>query len=256
MVVNANNHPLHFRIVVTHPIGLAGVWIVGFIASEEIESLTFLAQRLYLREDIVASLDADGIGIAADKGRVLERRLGVQSVIHIFQFGSITQITVVGLSANNPVVGIIGEVNRSDSHFSFIGCTSAVGIVRIGVADAVTIVAAQSDAQAWNRIIVDAQCCTIFICDIELHRRLMSLVNPTHIRKLVGIQACQKLGFITEILVTAPERHTRLMPCRGHDGILAFRTVDGEITQWFVVGIVQAYGHHNMTDADVGPRCE
>ena len=65
MVVNANNHPLHFRIVVTHPIGLAGVWIVGFIASEEIESLPFLAQTLYLREDIVASLDADGIGIAA-----------------------------------------------------------------------------------------------------------------------------------------------------------------------------------------------
>ena len=156
MVVEANNHPLHFRIVITHAIGLAGVWIVGFIASEEIESLTFLAQRLYLREDIVASLDADGIGIATDKGGMLVRRLGVQSVIHIFQFAGITQIAVVGLSANNPVVGIIREVYRSDGHFALIGCTGTVGIVGIGVADTVAIVAAQSDAQASNGVVVDA----------------------------------------------------------------------------------------------------
>ena len=46
------------------------------------------------------------------------------------------------------------------------------------------------------------------------------------------------------------------MPRRGHDGIFALGTIDGEEVQRLVVGVVQAYRHDDVADTQVGPLCK
>ena len=84
----------------------------------------------------------------------------------------------------------------------------------------------------------------------------MSLTNPASVGELVGIQSCQQLSLVAEVLIASPERHTRLMPRRWHDGVLTLWTINGKEVQGFVVRIVQSYRHHDMSCADVGPLAE
>ena len=93
--------------------------------------------------------------------------------------------------ANKELIKNMEESLNSVGATNFTLCTfmnSSIGIVRIGVADAVTVITAQTDAQTGDRVIIDTQGCCIFVGYIELHGRLMTLVNPTYICKLVGIQ--------------------------------------------------------------------
>ena len=42
------------------------------------------------------------------------------------------------------------------------------------------------------------------------------------------------------------------MPCTRQDGVLALWTVYGEEVERLVVGVCQAYRHHNVANADIG----
>ena len=81
-------------------------------------------------------------------------RLGIQAVIDVLQLFGVTEITVRSLSADNPVVGIIGEVDRTDSNNSLVFGIHTIGIARIAVANAMTIVTADTDAQTWYGVVV------------------------------------------------------------------------------------------------------
>ena len=84
----------------------------------------------------------------------------------------------------------------------------------------------------------------------------MSFMNPSSIGEMVGIQTSQELCLVAEILVTSPERNTRLMPCRRQNGVLALRTINREEIQGLMVGIIQADGHYDVTNTDVSPFVE
>ena len=77
VIVHAYGHAFHLSIVVGCSLGIAGVGIVLFIASEYVQFLIVFAQFLNLRENVITCLDANGIGILADEGRVLVRRFRV-----------------------------------------------------------------------------------------------------------------------------------------------------------------------------------
>ena len=54
----------------------------------------------------------------------------------------------------------------------------------------------------------------------------------------------------------APERNASLMPRTRQNGILAFRTIDGEEVERLVVGVGQTYGHDDMAGTYVGETSE
>ena len=184
---------------------------------------------------------------------MLEGRLRILAVIHVFQLVGTAQITVVSLSAYYPVVGIIGKVDAANGYASFILRADAVLLGRVGVSDAVTVVAAQSYAQPRHAVVIHAQGNTVFVSYIKLHGRLVSFLNPTRIREVVAVQTSHQLRLVAEILVAAPERDTRLVPRTWHDSALTLRTIDGKEVQWLVVGIRQTHGHHDMTHTEVSP---
>ena len=78
------------------------------------------------------------------------------------------------------------------------------------------------------------------------------MVNPLVTVEEHGIQSCHHLQFILHFAITAPERNTRIVPRRWQDSVLTFRTIDGKIVQRLMMGIVQTYGHDDMTELQVG----
>ena len=147
---------------------------------------------------------------------------------------------------------VVSKVEGAYQHLAFILCINTIGILRIAIANALAIVATQAQTKAWNRVVIQAQGYTILISHFELKWVGSALLNPVDISKIIGIKTSQQLSLITELLITAKERHTRLMPSTGQDGVLALRTVNSKEIQWFVVSIVQAYRHHDMSEAEIG----
>ena len=164
----------------------------------------------------------------------------------------ITQIAIVGLSADDPVVGIVSEVEGTNQYLALILCIHTVGVSGIAVANALAIVATQAQTKAWNRIVLQTEGYTIFISHFELQGIGCTFLNPVCVGEVVGIQSRQQLRLITELSVTAKERHTRLVPCAGQNGILALRTIDGEEVEWLVMSIVQTHWYHDMTESEIG----
>ena len=81
----------------------------------------------------------------------------------------------------------------------------------------------------------------------------MPFVNPTGIREVVGIQSGKELCLIAEILVTSPERDTRLVPCGRENGVLTLRAVDREEIEGLMMGIVQTDRYDDVSSTDVCP---
>ena len=137
----------------------------------------------------------------------------------------ITQVTIVSLSTDNPVVGIVGEINRADCHHSFILIIHTVGITGITVANAMSVVGAQTDTESGNGVVIHTEGDTVFVGDIKLQRRLMSLMDPTCIGEVVSIQTGKELCLITEVFIASPERDTCLVPGGGENGVLTLGAV-------------------------------
>ena len=148
-------------------------------------------------------------------------------------------------------MGFIREVEGTNSHYAFVFRIHAIGIARIAVSDAMTIVSAESYAQARNSVVIQTKRYAILIGNVELQWRLMAFLYPADIGEVVGIQTCHELRLVSEVFISAPQRYTRLVPRTGHDSTLTLRTIDGEETQRFVMGVSQADRHHDMSSADV-----
>ena len=144
IIVHANGHALHLGIIVSCIFGIAGVWVILLVATEEIEVRGGGREVREQREDVVASLNAYGVCILADEGRVVIRRLLVSTVINILQLFGIAQIAIVGLSANNPVVSIVGKIKGTNKHLTFILRIHTIGISGVAVADALAVIATQA----------------------------------------------------------------------------------------------------------------
>ena len=165
-------------------------------------------------------------------------------------------MTVVRLSAHHPVMVVIGEVDRTDNHLSFICSAGSILLCRIGVADAMTVVCTHADAQARDAIVVYAERTAVFISHIKLQRRFRTFVYPPCICEMVGIESCQELRLITPVAITSPERESRLMPSGRQNDVFAFWTINGEEVKWLMVGIVESYRHYDMSHPEVSPGSE
>ena len=135
---------------------------------------------------------------------------------------------------------------------SFVGGAGAVLLGGVGIADRLSVVAAQTEPQTLHGIIVKTEGSAVLVGDVELEGRFGTFVNPARVGELIGVQAGQELCLIAEFAITSEERETCLMPRGGHDDVLALGTIYREEVEGLVVGIVQAYGHHDMACADVG----
>ena len=146
----------------------------------------------------------------------------------------------------------VSEVEGSDEHLSLVFGIHPCSIARIAVADALAIVAAQTDAQSGDAVVVEAQGYTIFIGHIIFQWRCRSFMYPSCVGKVVGVQASQQLCLIAEIARAAKKADSCLVPCGGQYGVFAFRTVNREEVQWLMMGIVQAHRHDDMSETQVG----
>ena len=162
-------------------------------------------------------------------------------------------MTIVSLSANNPVVTLIREIKSTNGYGTFIHGGESGSLVGTAVADAVTIIAAQTDAQTGNAVVVHTGADTKLIGNLVFRGRLRAALNPVATGKLIAVQTCEQLHLIAPVFLTPPERDTCLMPGTGQDGVLAFRTIDRKKLQRLVMGIGESYRDYDMTGLDIGP---
>ena len=171
------------------------------------------------------------------------------------EFVGIAHIAIVRLPTHNPVPAVQRQVYGANGHRTLhivVGLTVALQIIRIGVVGRVAVIAADTHPQSGQGEIVHTRRKAILIGGLELERRSCPVVNPLVAVEEHRIQASHHLQLIFHLAIAAPEADARIMPLRWQDGVLALRTVDGEIVQRLMVGIVQAYGHDNMTELQVG----
>ena len=171
------------------------------------------------------------------------------------QLVGITDITVVGLTANDPVPTVEGQIDASNGYRTLhliIRLTITLEIIGEGVMGGVTIVAAHSEAQSVDGVIVNTTCKAVLVGGLELKRRAGTVVNPLVAVKEHGIQTSHHHHLIFQLAAASPERKTRIVPGRGEDGVLALRTIHREIVQRLVLRVVQSYGHDDMSELQVG----
>ena len=180
------------------------------------------------------------------------RRLLIGTIVNILQLFGIAKITIIGLTANYPVMCVVSKVEGTNKNLTFILRVNTIGILGIAVTNALAIVATKTKAQTRNRIIINTKGYTILICNLELKRICSTLLNPIGVGKIISIKTSQELSLVTEFLVTTKERNTSLVPCAWHDGVFALRTVNSKEVKGLVVGVVKTNGNYDMTKAEIG----
>ena len=158
MVVHAESQAAHVRVVEHLLVASWNVAVVVLIASEDVELLFVATQVRYLREHVVARLNAYGNGILANHG-TLHGRVGGMGlgILDDVQLVGVAHIAIVGLSAYYPVPAVQRQVNRADGHRALhlvVGLAVALQVVGIGVVGRVAAVAAQAYAQPLRGVIV------------------------------------------------------------------------------------------------------
>ncbi len=131
-----------------------------------------------------------------------------------------------------------------------------IQVSRGRVARSLTIVAAQSDAQTGNRVVVNACRDSVFVGNLKFIRTVCAALNPVAAAEAVGVQSGKELCLVAEIARASPETDTSLMPCTRQNGVLSLRTVDREEVKRFVIGVGQSERHDDMTGTDVGKAAE
>ena len=92
----------------------------------------------------------------------------VTTVREVLQLGSIAEITIVRLTTYNPVVCIIGEVERADQNRPLVLLACPCSVIGISVADGVAAVTAEAKTETFDRIVVDTQGKRILVGHVEL----------------------------------------------------------------------------------------
>ena len=131
-----------------------------------------------------------------------------------------------------------------------------LGILWGGVAHRLAVVAAQSDAQTWNTVVVYTGSHSIFVGYLKLVWTLGTALNPVAATETVGVQASQELCLIAELTALSPETDTSLVPGAGKNGVFSFRTINSKEIQWLVIGIGKTYRYDDVSSLDVSPSTE
>ena len=76
-------------------------------------------------------------------------------------------------------------------------------------------------------------------------------MHPAGIVVEVAVQRGQQLQLIPPTAGFAPEAHPSLVPCAGHDGVLALGTIEAEKLSRQVVGVGHAHRHNDMSSTDI-----
>ena len=131
-----------------------------------------------------------------------------------------------------------------------------LGILWGGVAHRLAVVAAQSDAQTWNTVVIYTGSHSIFVGYLKLVWTLGTALNPVAATETVGVQASQELCLVAELTALSPETDTGLVPGAGQNGVFSFRTINSKEIQWLVIGICQTYRYDDVSSLDVSPSTE
>ena len=172
MVVQSESQTGDVGVVELFLVAFRDVAVVVFVAAEDVELLAVAAQLLYLREDIVASLNAHADGILTDH-RTLHGRVGgvCLGILDGVDGIDIAHVAIVGLSADNPVPAVQRHIYRADGHRTLhlvVAFAFALDVVGEGVVHRVAKIATQTEAQSGHRIIVDAGCTAKLVGRLEL----------------------------------------------------------------------------------------
>ena len=116
-----------------------------------------------------------------------------------------------------------------------------------------SVVGAQTDTESGNGVVIHTEGDTVFVGDIKLQRRLMSLMDPTCIGEVVSIQTGKELCLITEVLIASPERDTCLVPGGGEDGVLTLGAVYRKEIQRLMMGVVETDRYDDVSGTDICP---
>ena len=233
-----------------HGLGSLVHGVVVLVAAEEVEALLLVGTSGVEGKEVVTHLHTCGNGTRGHgllgRGRVLGEAL----VVAGDEVG-VGQVAIVERAARHPVVGVVAEVERADEYRSLHIVVNGVGGLLQGVAEGVARIAAEREAQAFHRIVVHAEGTCHGIGYLEFVGAARSTFHPFLAAEAVGVEACQKHGFVAPLAGTAPKADTRLVPRAGQDGVLALGSIDAEELGGQVVGIGHADGHHHVAQLDV-----
>ena len=101
---------------------------------------------------------------------MVERRCLAHAVVDVAQLFGVAQIAVVGLSAHNPVVGVVREVYRPHGNSTLVLAFHTGSFVGIAVADGVPVISADADTQPLYRVVVEPYGSAVFVGIVIFHR--------------------------------------------------------------------------------------
>ena len=118
------------------------------------------------------------------------------------------------------------------------------------------VVAAQAHAQAFQRIVVQAQGRCVAVGHFVFVGARGALVHELLGRETLGIERGEQLHLVAPVLHAAPERQAELVPRIGEYRGLALGTVAGEEVERLVVGVAVAHGHDDFASPHVQHSAE
>lgn len=174
--------------------------------TEHIQLLLVFAELGNLREDIVASFYHRCDGMTAEvfsAARFVRLHLLRTRIYEAGDGSGIAYIAIIHIASNLPVVLVVGEVEGTHIYISL--DILVLDIMRSRVAYRLAIVAAQSDAQSRNAVVIYTGCHGIFVGYFKLVWTLGTALNPVAATETEGVQACQELCFVTEFAALSPK---------------------------------------------------
>ena len=167
----------------------------------------------------------------------------------------VAHVAIVSLPTHHPVPAVKRQIDGADGHRALhivVRFTIALQVVGIGIMGRIAVIAADTHTEARQHEIVHAGCKAVLVGGLELEGRTCPVVYPLIAVEEHRIQACHHLQLVFHLAIASPEADACIMPRRGQNGVLALRTVDGEIVQGLVMGIVQTYRDDNVAELQVG----
>ncbi len=160
------------------------------------------------------------------------------------------------MAADDEVAVVVAEVERSDQHRAAHVAVLRAFLASERRAEAVARIAAQADAQAPHRAVVDAECAGQCGAGFRESGRMRAAGNPAAAAETVGVEAREQHRLVLPGARTPLHGDARFVPRGGQQGVLALGAVDGEEVGRRVVFVRGAHGHDELSDAQGARRAE
>ncbi len=221
---------------------------------EKVQPLAALGAAPQKREDVISHLEAshDGIGpygiVRRGRGR------GHIVLVECRDFCGVVEMRPVEHALRDKSAPLIAEIRRPYQHLA-----AAVGVFAVlgeRVAERSPVVAAQTQPEATEGPVVDAEGPGIAVGYVEFVRGSGSALNEILRTETVGIQTGKKQKFIRPVPRRAENLNARFVPGAGQQRILALLPVGGEIFGREMVGIGKPHRNYDHTRAQLECRAE